>query len=178
MNNSGRPIRTPINLGPRVTHCRGLRLRVELFPMIPPPLKISFLFLKMEIVGERFTSKEYRSLDRTFELIHSPSAVVVYSCDSQSKSVLNRSIQLSRLLEIATLQLKEMEATEEKTRSQRDLAPLPVTLAVRLTKFDISHRSYNLVYPGSFFRPGRRIPLKELLEKRAWSTYTSFHRRD
>ncbi|KAF7389310.1 hypothetical protein HZH66_010447 [Vespula vulgaris] len=102
MNNSGRPIRTPINLGPRVTHCRGLRLRV---------------------------------------------------------------------------QLKEMEATEEKTRSQRDLAPLPVTLAVRLTKFDISHRLYN-VYPGSFFRPGRRIPLKELLEKRACSTCTSFHRRD
>ncbi|KAF7391711.1 hypothetical protein HZH68_011254 [Vespula germanica] len=85
----------------------------------------------MEIVGERFTSKEYRSLDRTFELIHSPSAVVVYSRDSQSKSVLNRSIQLSRLLEIATLQLKEMEATEEQTRSQRDLAPLPVTLAER-----------------------------------------------
>nr|KAF7415946.1 hypothetical protein H0235_012538 [Vespula pensylvanica] len=131
----------------------------------------------MEIVGERFTSKEYRSLDRTFELIHSPSVVVVYSRDSQSKSVLNRSIQLSRLLEIATLRLEEMEATEEKTRSQRDLAPLPVTLAVRLTKFDISNRYYN-VYPGSFFRPGRRIPLKELLEKRACSTCTSFHRRD
>ncbi|KAL2723912.1 hypothetical protein V1478_008425 [Vespula squamosa] len=184
MNNSGRPIRTPINLGPRVTHCRGLRLRVELFCMVifPTSLKIRFSISKNGNSGRTWMVyvEGISNLDRTFELIHSPSAVVVHSCDRQSKSVFDRSIQLSRLLEICNFIkqfLIEMEAIEEKTKPEEDPAPIPITLTIRLTKLDISNRSCN-VYPGSFFRPGRRIPLKEVLEKRTCSRCMPFHRRD
>lgn len=72
-----------------------------------------------------------------------------------------------------------MERIEENTRPQGDRAQPSIILSGRLTKFNISNRSYNF-YPGSFFRPGRRIPLRELLEQGACWTHPSlsFHRRD